>query len=93
MGSSINFYQYLAFLVLIVFTAVLIIFKIIQKHPWPVVLIYAGAVSDLIDRVRLGAVADYIDLKIWPSFNLADMFIVAGVFWLALGFLKSSKKD
>ena len=32
-----------------------------------------------VDRVRLGYVTDFIDLKWWPAFNLADSFIVVGV--------------
>ena len=38
-----------------------------------------GSVSNLIDRVRLGHVTDFLDLRYWPAFNLADSFIVAGV--------------
>jgi signal peptidase II len=37
-----------------------------------------GAVGNLIDRVRLGFVVDYLDLHIWPVFNLADVAIVVG---------------
>jgi signal peptidase II len=35
--------------------------------------------SNLLDRVRLGYVTDFIDLRHWPAFNLADSFIVIGV--------------
>lgn len=48
------------------------------------VLILAGALSNIIDRVAFGCVIDFIDLKIWPVFNLADAFIVLGaLFWVA----------
>ncbi|MBU4331734.1 signal peptidase II [Patescibacteria group bacterium] len=43
------------------------------------VLIIVGALSNLIDRFKFGAVIDYIDLRIWPVFNLADCMIVIGV--------------
>ena len=39
----------------------------------------AGAVGNLIDRIRIGRVIDYLDFHIWPVFNLADMVIVFGV--------------
>ena len=42
-----------------------------------------GAVGNLLDRVRLGSVVDFIDFKIWPVFNLADLAIVMGVAILA----------
>ncbi len=47
-------------------------------------LIIGGALGNIIDRVSLGAVVDFIDLgfwpmKSWPVFNLADLAIVIGV--------------
>ena len=42
-------------------------------------LLVGGSVSNLVDRVRLGHVTDFIDVGWWPAFNLADSFIVAGV--------------
>jgi signal peptidase II len=38
-----------------------------------------GATSNLIDWLRRGAIVDFIDLRVWPIFNLADAFIVLGV--------------
>jgi signal peptidase II len=38
-----------------------------------------GATGNLIDQLRRGAVMDFIDLRIWPVFNLADTFIVVGL--------------
>jgi len=52
------------------------------RHPiLPVALglLIGGSVSNLLDRVRLGHVTDFIDLRHWPAFNLADSFIVIGV--------------
>jgi signal peptidase II len=52
------------------------------RHPvLPVALglVIGGSVSNLLDRVRLGYVTDFIDLRYWPAFNLADSFIVVGV--------------
>jgi signal peptidase II len=42
-------------------------------------LVIGGSVSNLVDRVRLGHVTDFLDLRFWPAFNLADSFIVVGV--------------
>jgi signal peptidase II len=53
-----------------------------SRHPvLPVALglLIGGSTSNLIDRVRLGHVTDFLDLKYWPAFNLADSFIVVGV--------------
>jgi signal peptidase II len=38
-----------------------------------------GASGNVLDRLRNGAVVDFIDLRWWPVFNLADVAIVAGV--------------
>ena len=53
-----------------------------QRHPFlPVALglVLGGSLSNLVDRVRLGYVTDFIDFRWWPAFNLADSFIVVGV--------------
>jgi signal peptidase II len=42
-------------------------------------LVIGGSLSNLLDRVRLGYVTDFLDLRYWPAFNLADSFIVIGV--------------
>ena len=47
--------------------------------PVAVGLLIGGSVSNLADRVRLGHVTDFLDLRYWPAFNLADSFIVLGV--------------
>ncbi len=49
-----------------------------------------GALGNLADRVREDAVIDFIDLPRWPTFNLADVAIVAGVVTLIL---LSGKRD
>lgn len=52
------------------------------RHPvLPVALglLIGGSTSNLIDRIRLGHVTDFLDFRYWPAFNLADSFIVVGV--------------
>ena len=47
-------------------------------------LLIGGALGNLIDRVRDGAVTDFIDPPLWPAFNVADVAITAGVVVIAL---------
>lgn len=47
-------------------------------------LLGGGALGNLIDRLRVGAVIDYLDLHVWPVFNLADLAVTAGTALLIL---------
>jgi signal peptidase II len=65
------------------------------RHPvLPVALglVIGGSVSNLIDRIRLGHVTDFLDVRYWPAFNLADTFIVVGVGALLLALVLSDRK-
>lgn len=56
-----------------------------EKLLWlPVGAILGGAIGNVIDRIRLGYVVDFIDPIAWPAFNLADVFIVLGVIGFVL---------
>ena len=55
-------------------------------------LVIGGSLSNLIDRVRLGHVTDFLDLRFWPAFNLADSFIVVGVAILLVALLASDRE-
>ena len=54
-------------------------------------LVFGGAVGNLIDRARFGAVVDFVDVHFrgyhWPAFNVADSAITIGVAMLALAAL------
>jgi signal peptidase II len=54
-------------------------------------LIFGGAVGNLVDRARFGAVVDFVDVHWrgwhWPAFNVADSAITVGVALLALRLL------
>jgi signal peptidase II len=57
-------------------------FVVHRNMPWlwlPVGLLLGGALGNLADRARQGAVTDFIDPVAWPAFNLADACIVIGV--------------
>lgn len=51
-------------------------------------LIEGGIIGNLIDRIRIGAVIDFLDFHIWPVFNLGDTFIVSGVLIILFSQLK-----
>ena len=50
-----------------------------------------GALGNLLDRLRLGYVVDFIDFRVWPVFNLADSSIVLGVVLLAYTMLREEE--
>ncbi len=54
-------------------------------------LILAGAIGNLIDRLRFGFVIDFLDLRVWPVFNLADSAITIAAFLLSWELLVSKK--
>jgi signal peptidase II len=65
------------------------------RHPvLPVALglLLGGSISNLVDRVRLGHVTDFLDLRYWPAFNLADVCIVVGVV-LLLGTMLAGERS
>lgn len=55
-------------------------------------LLLGGALGNLLDRARDEAVTDFIDLPLWPAFNVADMAITAGVVTLLLS-LELARED
>jgi signal peptidase II len=70
--------------VLIVLALALLVgyFAVHRDRPWlwlPVGLLLGGALGNLADRARDGAVIDFIDPVAWPAFNVADSCIVIGV--------------
>lgn len=56
-------------------------------------VIFSGAVSNTIDRLRFGCVIDYVNLKIFPVFNLADIYITIGIFLLLIGIIKNKSRE
>lgn len=65
-----------------------------QRHPLvPIALglVIGGSIANLLDRVRLGHVTDFLDFAYWPAFNLADTFIVVGVGLLFASFVAADR--
>ncbi len=82
--------------VIITTVAIIIVFFIYFKSredSLSLTLILAGAMGNLIDRLRYGYVVDFIDIHIgryhWPAFNVSDSLLTIGVFLL---FFKLFKK-
>lgn len=94
-GILANSAYRLPFFLLVSAVAVCVIFVVIKKlrddqrlAAGSLSLIFSGALGNLIDRVRLGEVIDFLDAHWydhhWPAFNIADSAICVGVFLLAI---------
>jgi signal peptidase II len=74
-------------------------FAVNRDMPWlwlPVGLLLGGALGNLADRAREGAVIDFIDPVAWPAFNIADTCIVLGVLgllWVVEGRPKRTRES
>lgn len=90
-----NFNYRIPFFILVSLVAIVVIISVIYKlrpdqkfAAISLSLILSGALGNLIDRVRLGEVIDFLDAHWyehhWPAFNVADSAICVGVFLLAI---------
>ena len=87
---------------LITLTAVVGILAILLYSRYPIFnsllarialgMMLGGAIGNLIDRIRLGYVVDFIDVGAWPVFNIADSAITIGVVLVAYYFLFPARK-
>ena len=59
----------------------------------PTGLLVGGAVGNLVDRIRLGAVTDFLKLPNWPAFNVADIAITVGVVGLLVVVERNERAD
>ena len=60
---------------------------------WGAALLLGGAAGNLIDRVRLGRVIDFLDFRVWPVFNIADIGICVGVACLIYALTRDGEKE
>ena len=79
---------------IIVTVGILVWARRIEERAWlvPLGLVLGGGLGNLADRVLRGhdgKVVDFIDLHVWPVFNVADMSIVIGVGLVLLGALRT----
>jgi len=101
-GASETF-RYLFFIGITVLVIVLIIYYIAESKSQNMLFIismtfiFAGAVGNLIDRIRYGAVVDFLDFYIrtwhWPAFNVADSSISLGAVLMIWGMITQRKKQ
>lgn len=80
-------------LIALALAALLAYFALFAARPllWlPTGMLLGGALGNLADRAREGAVIDFIDPSFWPAFNLADTSIVVGV--LALFYVAEGRR-
>ena len=59
----------------------------------PVGMLLGGAAGNLIDRIRIGAVTDFVKIPHWPAFNVADIGVTFGVIILIFVLEKYAKHD
>ena len=66
-----------------------------QRQEWSKVVLLTfiifGAISNMLDRLKYGFVIDYLDLKYFTVFNMADVMIVGGVLGIILIFCRGKK--
>ncbi len=95
-GAAFGLFQGQSFLLTIIAlvgVAALLLYAFFFHHKFPFLdnrlgklalgLVLGGTVGNLIDRLHLGYVTDFIDVGIWPAFNIADSAIVVGTIILA----------
>jgi len=86
-----------AVIAIVVVIAILAYYRYLPADNWLVRLSLGlqlgGAMGNLADRLRYGYVIDFLDLKIWPVFNLADVSIVTGVGMLAYFLMREPEPE
>jgi signal peptidase II len=98
-SSDSPYHRYLLAFISLVIVCVLFFWFLKEKNKitkYALILTLSGAVGNIIDRLRVGAVVDFIDVFAgkyhWPAFNLADSFICIGVALLFFSFYTESQK-
>jgi len=81
-GAAFSLFQ--GQLLIFILVSILVIFLISfyynrVRYKIALLFIFGGTIGNLIDRIFLGFVRDFIDLKVWPVFNIADSANVIGV--------------
>jgi signal peptidase II len=100
-GASETF-RYIFFIGITFVAILLIVYYLVKSKPSSIIiitsltLIFAGAVGNLIDRIRFGAVVDFLDVYVgtwhWPAFNVADSAISIGAFLMIMEMVINRKK-
>jgi len=104
-GASFGLFQGQSFLLTIIALAgiaALLLYAFLFHHNFPFLdnrlgrfalgLYLGGTVGNLIDRIYLGYVTDFIDFHFWPVFNIADSAIFVGIIMLAYSLFRLTRK-
>lgn len=102
LASASAAFRYIFFIGVTLMAILLILYYLVKSRPGNIVavlsltLIFAGAVGNLIDRIRFGAVVDFLDVYIgtwhWPAFNVADSAITVGAILMIWEMIINTKK-
>ena len=94
-------FRYVFFIGVTIAAAGLIVYYLVKSNPrngllaGSLTLIFGGAVGNLIDRIRFGAVVDFLDVYLgaahWPAFNVADSAITVGAILMIWEMLRNRK--
>ncbi len=103
-GAAFGLFQGQSFLLTIIAlvgVAALLLYAFFFHHKLPFLgnrlsklalgLVLGGTVGNLIDRIYLGYVTDFITVSIWPAFNIADSAIVVGITILVYSLLRVAR--
>ena len=82
------------FIIIALLVILIIVFflrnKITEKNKlvfFSLIFLLGGSLGNMLDRLRVGSVIDFLDFRIWPIFNIADSAINIGLFLLVVHFL------
>jgi signal peptidase II len=100
-GAAFGLFQDHSFaltIIAVVGIAILLLYALFAYHRFPFLdstlnrvaigLMLGGTVGNLIDRLYLGCVTDFIDIGIWPAFNIADSAVTVGAIMFAYTLLR-----
>jgi signal peptidase II len=103
LANTSETFRYVFFIGITTLVILLIIYYLLKSKSSNILtvisltLIFAGAVGNLIDRVRFGAVVDFLDFYIhtwhWPAFNIADSSISLGAVLMIWGMIVQRKEE
>jgi signal peptidase II len=103
-GGAFGLFGGLTWLFVTTSIVVILVVLVVSRNvpgPWPAVglgLVLGGALGNLTDRVVrgpgfTGEVVDFLDLRVWPVFNVADSAIVVGAMVLLVSSLRRDRRD
>lgn len=98
-GIAFGLFQSEKYVGLIASVSVILMFSFYllkQTKKIPIILaslVVGGGLSNLADRFVFGCIRDFIDFKIWPSFNIADIAINAGVAVIVIMVIPRKRKS